>query len=71
MGNDILLSWDAVNLDTNNQSLIPDAYLVYSSTDADPDTFNFLGEVVCNSYTHIGALTDYIEHFYRVVAVQN
>lgn len=71
LGNDILLSWDAVNLDTNNQSLIPDAYLVYSSTDADPDTFNFLGEVVCNSYTHIGALTDYIEHFYRVVAVQN
>ena len=63
LGNDILLSWDAVNLDTNNQSLIPDAYLVYSSTDADPDTFNFLGEVVRNSYTHIGALTYYIEHF--------
>ena len=70
-GNDILLSWDAVTLDTNNQALIPDGYRVYSGSDADPESFSLLGEVTGTSYTHNGAAADLGRHCYRVTAVKD
>ena len=70
-GNDILLSWDPVTLDTYNQALIPDGYRVYSSSDADPESFYLLGEATGTSYTHAGAAIYFGKFFYMVTAFKN
>ncbi len=72
VGNDIQISWDAVTQDTNNDTLVPDAYFIYANTGSGAyGDYAFLGQTTGLIYTDSNALLDFPKRFYRVTAVKN
>jgi len=72
LGNDVIVDWDAVTLDTWNCSLAPDYYIVYYSSNTSAGPYQYLTFVPANfnQYVHQNAGFFSSIHFYRVTAVK-
>jgi hypothetical protein len=68
-GADVQLNWNAVTQYTNNQPVVPDYYLVYSSS-SPFSGFSLLGLSVGTVYLHSGGAST-IRKFYRITAIKN
>ncbi|HOG30857.1 MAG TPA: SBBP repeat-containing protein [Candidatus Cloacimonadota bacterium] len=67
------ISWEAVTLNQNGESLVPDGYRIYycNEFNGDSTVFLLLAEIrdgTCTSYTHNDATLDFGNIFYKIVA---
>jgi PKD repeat protein len=69
-GDDAVISWDAVTLDTNGQPLVPDYYCVWHSATSPESGFQLLAQIPGTTFTHVGAGSAALQSFYRVTAVK-
>lgn len=69
-GNDVLLRWDAITLDVNNNPTVIDHYDVYRGTAGDGSDFSLIGNTSSTSYTDIGVIPGSPAAQYMVRAVR-
>lgn len=67
-GDDILLNWDAVVMDTNGSATTIDHYRVYHHAGDPQGSFSFIAQTQTNTWTHIGAAL-FTQGFYFATAV--
>ena len=71
IGNNVLLTWDPVTVDTGGQPLIPEAYQVFSDASGNPEgPFDYLGQTDSTAYIHLNAVVGRDTRFYRVTALK-
>ncbi len=67
LGNDVLLTWDPVTEDTDNNPVSPTGYLIYYH-DTPEGEYILLGQSPTNSFAHAGTLPS-DRSFYKVTAI--
>ncbi len=67
LGNDVLLTWDPVIADTDDNPITPTGYQIYYHDRPDGE-FVYLGQSAINQFTHVGAHT-VDRSFYKVTAI--
>lgn len=72
LGNDVIVDWDAVTLDTWFMPITPDYYFVYYNTDGVTEPYQYLTLIpaVVTEYVHQHAGFFSSNHFYQVTAVK-
>jgi len=72
LGNDVIVDWDAVTLDTWDVPITPDYYIVYYNTDGVSEPYQYLTFIpsAFTQYVHQHAGFFSPNHFYRVTAVK-
>ncbi|MFO7659562.1 MAG: SBBP repeat-containing protein [Candidatus Cloacimonadaceae bacterium] len=72
LGNDVIVEWDEVTLDTWDCSIMPDYYFVYYNTDGITEPYQYLTFIPGNltEYVHQHAGFFSSNHFYQVTAVK-
>lgn len=73
VGDDVLLSWNAVTSDSNGDPYTPDGYVVLYSENADTitDNYFYLDFTEATSYTHNRVAHYRNKMFYKVIAVKD
>jgi len=69
-GNDVLLRWDPITLDINNNPTVIDHYDVYRGSVGDGSDFVFIGNTTTTSYTDVGVISGSPAQQYMVRAVR-
>ena len=67
LGNDVLLTWDPVIADTDDNPINPSGYNIYYHDRPNGD-FIYLGQSTINQFTHLNAHTE-DRSFYKVTAI--
>jgi len=72
LGNDVIVDWDAVTLDTWDKPITPDYYFVYYNTDGISEPYQYLTLIpgISTEYVHQHAGFFSSNHFYQVTAVK-
>lgn len=68
--NDVLLRWDAITQDVNNNPTVIDHYDVYRGSVGDGSDFAFLGSTTSTTYTDVGVIAGGPAHQYMVRAIR-